>query len=51
MSQNTPFEKPPEVSGGMKFADMTRSQKLVFVAKLLVCIATFGYAFPNVQSE
>jgi hypothetical protein len=51
MSQNTPFDKPPAVSGGMKFADMTLRQKVVFGAKLLVCIATFGYVFPNVQND
>jgi hypothetical protein len=30
---------------------MTRMQKYVFVAKLMACIATFGFAFPNVQSS
>jgi hypothetical protein len=47
----TPFQKPLEYSTGLKFADMSRRQKSVFVAKVLVCIATFGYVFPNVQSE
>jgi len=45
------FDKPLEVSGGKKFADMTRAQKSVFVVKLLVCIATFGFVFPNVQND
>jgi hypothetical protein len=30
---------------------MSRRQKSVFVAKLLVCIATFGFIFPNVQND
>ena len=47
----TPFNKPLESSMGMKFADMTRLQKWTFVAKLLVCLATFGFVFPNVQKE
>jgi len=47
----TPFNKPLEQSTGTKFADMSRTQKWIFVAKLLVCIATFGFVFPNVQKE
>ena len=47
----TPFQKPLEYSTGLKFADMSGRQKSVFVAKVLVCVATFGYVFPNVQSE
>ena len=46
-----PFEKELAYSGGMKFADMTRKQKFVFVAKLAVCVGTFGFVFPNVQNE
>jgi hypothetical protein len=41
----------PAYSTGLKFAQMTRLQKIVFVTKLVVCIATFGYAFPNVQTD
>ena len=51
IAEPTPFHKPLEQSMGMKFADMTRTQKWAFVAKLLICIATFGFAFPNVQKE
>jgi len=36
---------------GTRFADMTRTQKWIFVAKLVACIATFGYAFPTVQTD
>jgi hypothetical protein len=50
MTEPRQFEKALEYSGGMKFAAMTRSQKLVFVAKVVVCVATFGFVFPNVQS-
>jgi hypothetical protein len=45
------FDKPIEVSRGKKFADMTRTQKVVFVAKVVACVATFGFAFPNVQND
>jgi hypothetical protein len=50
-SQPTPFHEPVEQSMGMTFANMTRMQKWVFCGKLVVCIATFGFAFPNVQKE
>ena len=47
----TPFDKPMEQSSGMKFADMTRSQKWIWVTKLIICIITFGFVFPGVQSD
>ena len=46
-----PFDKPLESSTGLKFAQMTRRQKWVFAVKLVLCIATFGFAFPNVQND
>jgi hypothetical protein len=50
MDKPTAFEKVMEHDGGMRFADMTRLQKCVFVTKVVVCVATFGYVFPHVQS-
>jgi len=47
----SPFDKPLEQSTGRKFAQMTRGQKCIFVVKLVVCIATFGFVFPNVQHD
>ena len=47
----SPFDKPLEQSTGRKFAQMTRRQKWIFVVKLALCIATFGFAFPNVQHD
>jgi hypothetical protein len=47
----TKFDKPIVVSHGKKFADMTRVQKVIFVAKVVACVATFGFAFPNVQND
>jgi len=47
----TKFDKPIEVSHGKKFADMTRAQNIVFVAKVVASVATFGFAFPNVQND
>ena len=51
MKAPTPFVKPLEQSSGRKFADMTAGQKSIWAAKLIICIATFGFAFPNVQSD
>ena len=51
MAKPSEFDKEFKYPAGIKFADMTRKQKYVFVAKLAACILTFGYAFPNVQNE
>jgi len=52
MDAPTPFKAPLEQQAtGLKFAEMTGTQKAVFVAKLVACIATFGFAFPNVQHD
>jgi hypothetical protein len=51
MAKPSQFDKQFKYPPGIKFADMTRAQKWIFAAKLAVCIATFGYAFPNVQHE
>ena len=47
----SPFDEPLESSTGLKFAQMTRTQKWIFAVKLVACIATFGFAFPNVQND
>ena len=36
---------------GKPYAEMTRNQKIRFVAKLALCILTFGFAFPAVMSD
>lgn len=52
MDEPTPFRAPLEQRAtGLELAQMNRTQKAVFVAKLLACIATFGFAFPNVQHD
>lgn len=40
-----PLENPPE---GIRFANMTRVQKCVYVTKVVISIATFGFAFPHI---
>ena len=45
----TPFDKPLEpLPEGIRFGDMTRTQKCIYVTKVVICIATFGFAFPHV---
>jgi len=52
MDAPTPFKAPLEQQAtGLKFAEMNRTQKAVFVAKLMACIAPFGFAFPNVLHD
>jgi hypothetical protein len=36
---------------GTPFNDMRPARKALFVFKLIVCILTFGMAFPNVMSS
>jgi hypothetical protein len=47
----TPFDKVVAADMGTTFADMTQRQKWVFVTKLVICIGTFGFVFPNIQKE
>jgi hypothetical protein len=51
MDNPSPFDKPIAYDGGRKYADMTLAQKWIFVAKVVICVATFGFVFPNVQSS
>jgi hypothetical protein len=51
MDKPSPFDKQLARDGGKKFADMTSTQKWIFVTKVVICVATFGFAFPNVQNE
>lgn len=45
----TPFDKPlDDIPDGIKFVDMTRMQKCVYVTQVIVCIATFGFVFPRI---
>jgi hypothetical protein len=48
----TPKRAPsPKARTGRPFSQMTGPQKAVFIAKLAICIVTFGMAFPNVMSD
>jgi hypothetical protein len=49
--QSTRFNEPLKYVPGLKFADMTHTQRCIWLVKLVACIATFGFAFPNVQND
>ncbi|HYL89285.1 MAG TPA: hypothetical protein VEU32_11060 [Burkholderiales bacterium] len=49
--QPTQFQKVIEHDRGTKWDDMTRKQKVIFVSKVVVCVCTLGFAFPNVQND
>jgi len=44
-------ESTPERLTGRRFADMNGSEKLTFIAKVIVMLCTGGFAFPNIFVE
>lgn len=36
---------------GTPYNEMKTSQKVKFILKVIVCVLTFGMAFPNVMSD
>ena len=36
---------------GTPYNEMTRSQKVKFILKVIACVLTFGMAFPNVMGD
>jgi hypothetical protein len=51
MDKPSPFHKQLTHDFGTKFADMTLLQKWIFVIKVIICVGTFGFVFPNVQND
>ena len=47
----TPYEKYVAPPSSIKFADMSSSEKSMFSLKLVCCICTMGFAFPNVMHD
>jgi hypothetical protein len=43
------MERPKAL--GTPYKDMPSDQKIRWVCKLVLCILTFGFAFPNVMGE
>jgi len=36
---------------GTPYKEMTPKRKFIFVCKVIVCVLTFGMAFPNVMGD
>ena len=36
---------------GTPYKEMTPRQKFIFICKVIVCVLTFGMAFPNVMGD
>jgi len=50
-TQTSPRPKPLKSDTGTPFDQMTSRQKTRFVLKVIACVITFGFAFPNVMSD
>ncbi len=53
MEENNKAPKPlaPTFDRGTPFADMRPNQKTLFVLKVIICVVSFGFIFPNVMSS
>ena len=53
MAEQAPDQKPqaPKADLGTPFKQMTTQKKVFFIAKLVVCIISFGMIFPNVMGD
>ena len=45
------YDKPLAVSRGKRFVDMTPAEKVLWVFKVVACVMTLGFVFPNVQND
>jgi hypothetical protein len=52
MSDNKqPKAKAQPTHRGTAFGDMKQAQKMVWISKVVVCVCTFGFAFPTVMED
>lgn len=53
MSEQNPEKRPQVMKAdlGTPFKEMTTGKKVSFIAKVIVCVITFGIVFPNVMSD
>ena len=53
MIENNPPLKSqaPSMDRGTPFNEMKRSQKVIFILKVVVCVFSFGFVFPNVMNS
>ena len=53
MSEHKPESRPQPLKSdsGTPFKQMTTNKKVMFIAKLVICIISFGMIFPNVMGD
>jgi hypothetical protein len=51
MDNQKPPAQPAAKDKGIPFSKMSGRRKALFICKLIVCIITFGMAFPNVMAD
>jgi hypothetical protein len=51
MDSQKPGPEPTTKPRGTPFNKMSGGRKTLFICKLIVCILTFGMAFPNVMAD
>jgi hypothetical protein len=51
MDDKHPKTKPQPTHRGRAFADMKQAEKVVWVSKVVICVCTFGFAFPTVMED
>ncbi|MEO8385271.1 MAG: hypothetical protein ABI583_08515 [Betaproteobacteria bacterium] len=53
MEENATAGKPsaPSFDRGTPFADMRPNQKTLFILKVMLCVVSFGFIFPNVMTS
>jgi len=49
--KSVPKPKAQPTHRGTAFADMKQGQKIVWISKVVVCVCTFGFAFPTVMED
>jgi hypothetical protein len=51
MDKEKPRAEPAAKERGTPYNKMSGGRKALFICKLIVCILTFGMAFPNVMAD
>jgi|1185.fasta_scaffold2075203_2 hypothetical protein len=46
--EQKPLEAELPIADERAFKDMSAGQRVVYVSKVIVCVLTFGFVFPNV---
>ena len=50
-NNTAPKQSVPTFNRGTPFGDMSPNKKTLFVLKVMLCVVSFGFIFPNVMSS